>query len=188
MSRLVQLSIAALMIAAAAAFVLNPKPGIAGSAAELDRDADKALIDLYTQSSEAKALAERAKGILVFPKIIKGGFIIGAQAGEGALRKNGKTAGYYNSIAVSYGLQAGIQWFGYAMYFMNDSTLGYLDESAGWEIGTGPSIVVMDEGAARSLTSSSLQEDAYVFFFEQKGLMAGLGLQGTKITKITLDK
>ncbi len=189
MSRLVKLSIAALMVTAAVAFVLNPRPGIAGSsAAEIDSNVDKAFVDLYAQSSEAKALAKRAKGILMFPKIIKGGFIIGAQAGEGALRKNGKAAGYYNSVAVSYGLQAGIQWFGYAMYFMNDSALGYLDKSAGWEIGTGPSIVVVDKGAAGSLTSSSLQEDIYVFFFEQKGLMAGLGLQGTKITKFTPDK
>ena len=125
MSRLVQLAIAALMVTAVAAFVLNPRPGIAGSAAEIDRNVDKALIDLYAQSSEAKALAKRAKGILMFPKIIKGGFIIGAQAGEGALRKNGKAAGYYNSVAVSYGLQAGIQCFGYAMYFMNGSALGY---------------------------------------------------------------
>ncbi len=188
MSRLVQISIAALMVAVAAAFVLNPRPGIAGTAAEIDRDVDKALAALEAQSSEAKALAERAKGILVFPEIIKGGLLIGAQAGEGALRKNGKTAGYYNTVAVSYGLQAGIQWFGYAMYFMNDSALDYLDESDGWEIGTGPSIVVVDKGAAGSLTSSSLKEDIYVFFFKQKGLMAGLGLQGTKITKFTPDK
>ncbi len=188
MSRLVQLSITALMVTAAVAFVLNPRPGIAGSAAEIDRNVDKALIDLYAQSSEAKALAERAKGILVFPKIIKGGLIVGAQVGEGALRKNGKTAGYYNSFAVSYGLQAGIQWFGYAMYFMNDSALGYLDKSAGWEIGTGPSVVFVDKGAAGSLTSSSIRKDIYVFSFKQKGLMAGLGLQGTKITKFTPDK
>ena len=74
-----------------------------------------------SQSSEAEALAKRAKGILVFPKIVKGGLIVGAQAGEGALRVSGNTADYYSSVAVSYGLQAGVQWFGYAMYFMNDS-------------------------------------------------------------------
>ena len=185
MSRLVQLLSAALMVAVAAAFVLNPRPGIAGSAAEIDRDVDKAVAALKAQSSEAKALAERAKGILVFPKIIKGGLLVGAQYGEGALRKNGMTAGYYNTVAVSYGLQAGIQWFGYAMYFMNDSALGYLDKSDGWEIGTGPSIVVVDKGAAGGFSTTSLKDDIYVFFFEQEGLMAGLGLQGTKISKIT---
>ena len=170
------------------AYALISSPSFASTAAEIDRNVDAALASLYQQNPKAKNLAQSAKGVLVFPKIIKGGFIIGAQAGGGALRKNGKTAGYYNSVAVSYGLQAGIQWFGYAMYFMNDSALGYLDKSAGWEIGTGPSIVVVDKGAAGSLTSSSLQEDIYVFFFEQKGLMAGLGLQGTKISKFTPDK
>lgn len=176
----------ATLIAAAIVFsAFVPNPGIAGSAAEIDSNVDKALADLYSQSSEAQALAERAKGILMFPKILKAGFIVGAQAGEGALRVNGKTAGYYNSVAVSYGLQAGVQWFGYAMYFMKDSALDYLDESAGWEVGTGPSIVVLDKGAAGSATTSSLKGDIYVFFFKQKGLMAGLGLQGTKITKFT---
>ena len=131
-----RLLIAAMIVVAAVAFALMPRPGIAGSAAEIDSRVDQALVELYAQSSEAKALAERAKGVLVFPKIIKGGLIIGAQAGEGALRKDNKTVGYYNTVAISYGLQAGIQWFGYAMFFMNDSALDYLDSSGGWEIGT----------------------------------------------------
>ncbi len=186
MSRLVRCSIAALMVAVA--FAANPTPGIAGSAAEIDRDVKQALADLYAKSSEAKALAKKAKGILVFPKIVKAGFLIGGQGGEGALRQNGKTTGYYSSVAVSYGLQAGVQSFGYAMFFMNDSALGYLDRSDGWEIGTGPSIVVVDKGAAGGITSTTGKDDIYAFFFEQKGLMAGLGLQGTKITKFTPDK
>ncbi len=167
---------------------LISSPSFASSAAQIGRDVDAALASLYRQSPGAKNLGQTAKGILVFPKIVKAGLLIGVQGGEGALRVNGKTAGYYNTVAVSYGLQAGVQWFGYAMFFMNDSALGYLDKSAGWEIGSGPSIVVVDKGAAGSLTSSSLREDIYVFFFEQKGLMAGLGLQGTKITKFTPDK
>lgn len=186
MTPLIRLSIAA-VFAAALALSFAVTPVIAGTAAEIDGDVDKAIADLNSQSAEAKALAERAKGILIFPKIIKGGLIIGAQAGEGALRKGDQTAGYYRTVAVSYGLQAGIQWFGYAMYFMNDEALGYLDKSDGWEIGVGPSIVVVEQGAAGSVTTTSAKEDIYVFFFEQKGLMAGLGLQGTKITEYTPD-
>jgi lipid-binding SYLF domain-containing protein len=122
--------------------------------------------------------------ILVFPGILKGGLIIGGQYGEGALRVKGKTAGYYNSVAASYGLQAGIQKFGYALFFMTDSALQYIDKSDGWEIGVGPSIVVVDEGIAKSLTTTTAKSDIYAFFFDQKGLMAGIGLQGTKITKL----
>jgi lipid-binding SYLF domain-containing protein len=92
--------------------------------------------------------------------------------------------GYYNSVAASYGLQAGVQSFGYVLFFMTNSAVDYLNRSGGWEIGVGPSIVVVDEGVARSLTSTTLKSDVYAFIFDQKGLMAGIGLQGSKITRI----
>jgi len=110
--------------------------------------------------------------------------MVGGQYGEGALRKDGKTVGYYSSVAMSYGLQAGVQTFGYALFFMTDSALKWLDRSDGWEVGTGPSIVVLDEGMAGGMSTTTAQSDIYAFVFSQKGLMAGLGLQGTKITKI----
>ncbi|RPJ04388.1 MAG: twin-arginine translocation pathway signal protein [Deltaproteobacteria bacterium] len=162
----------------------SPNPATAASAAEIDRDAQKALGDLYAKSSSAKTMGEKAIGILVFPGIVKGGFIVGGQYGEGALIKEGKTVAYYNTVAASYGLQAGLQKFGYALFFMTDSAVKWIDKSDGWEIGVGPSIVVVDAGAAASMTSTTLQSDIYAFFFDQKGLMAGIGLQGTKITKL----
>jgi lipid-binding SYLF domain-containing protein len=162
----------------------GPNPAAAASAAEIDRNAQKALQDLYAKSPAAKALGEKAIGILVFPGIVKGGFIVGGQYGEGALIKDGKTVAYYNTVAASYGLQAGLQKFGYALFFMTDSALKWIDKSDGWEIGVGPSIVVVDVGAAASMTSTTLQSDIYAFFFDQKGLMAGIGLQGTKITRL----
>jgi lipid-binding SYLF domain-containing protein len=186
MLQLMRLSVIVLIIGVFCGF--SSMPSHAGTAAEIDKNVDKALAELYAKSPEARSLAKRAKGILLFPKILKGGFIIGAQAGEGALRQNGKSTGYYASLGVSYGLQAGVQWFGYAMFFMNDSALSYLDKSGGWEIGSGPSIVILDEGKAASLSTTTAKEDIYAFFFGQKGLMAGLGLQGTKITKIIPDK
>jgi len=164
----------------------SPNLAKAASAAEIERDAKKALEDLYAKSPSAKTLGEKAIGILVFPGIVKGGFIVGGQYGEGALIKDGTTVAYYNSVAASYGLQAGLQKFGYALFFMTEPALKWLDKSDGWEIGVGPSIVVVDVGAATSITSTTAQSDIYAFFFDQKGLMAGLGLQGTKITK--LDK
>jgi lipid-binding SYLF domain-containing protein len=162
----------------------GPNPAAAASAAEIDRDAQNALGDLYAKSPSAKTMGEKAIGILVFPGIVKGGFIVGGQYGEGALIKDGKAVAYYNTVAASYGLQIGLQKFGYALFFMADSALKWLDKSDGWEIGVGPSIVVVDAGAAASLTSTTLQSDIYAFFFDQKGLMAGIGLQGTKITRL----
>ncbi len=180
--------IIAQLILTLAVLAFDPSPGLAASASQIDRDVDAALVSLYGQTPKAKELAGTAKGILVFPKILKAGLIIGAQGGEGALRANGKTAGYYSTVAVSYGLQAGVQWFGYAMFFRTDKALGYLDKSDGWEIGSGPSIAIVDKGLAKSLSTTTLKDDIYVFFFDQKGLMAGLGLQGTKISKFTPDK
>jgi len=173
-----------LAVAMALTVLMIPCQAIAASKAEIDRDVDAALIKLYQDSTEAKAFAERASGILVFPSIVKAGFVLGAMYGEGALRVKGKTAGYYNAVAASYGLQAGVQTFGYAVFFMNQEKLKYLDESEGWEIGGAPSLVIVNKGVAGSLSTTSARADIYVFFFDQSGLMAGLGLQSTKISKI----
>ena len=81
--------------------------------------------------------------------------------------------------------QAGIQSFGYALFFMSDSALSYLRRSEGWEIGTGPSVVIVDQGMARQLSTTTLKDDVYAVVFDQKGLMAGMGIQGSKITQIT---
>jgi len=164
--------------------LISPNPAPAATAGEINRDAESALKTLYAKSPEAKALGEKAKGVLVFPGIVKGGFMVGGQYGEGALIKDGKTAGYYSTVQGSFGLQAGVQKYGYALFLMTDSALKWIDKSDGWEVGTGPSIVVMDAGAAGAATTTTLQSEIYAFFFSQKGLMGGLGLQGTKITKI----
>ena len=182
--RYVHLTTILLVFAFAAGTLISPNPAAAATTTEINRDVKSALEKLYAQSASARAMGKKAKGILVFPSIVKGGFLVGGQYGEGALLKGGKTSGYYNTIQVSYGLQAGIQKHGYALFFMTDSAMNWLDKSDGWEIGVGPSIVVVDVGAATSKTTTTLQSEIYAFFFDQKGLMGGLGLQGTKITKI----
>jgi len=152
------------------------------TAQEIDRAVDKALQELFEKSPEARQLAKMAKGILVFPKIYKAGFIVGGQYGVGALRVNGHSVAYYKSVGASYGLQAGVQSFGYALFLMTDKALKYVLNSNGWEIGVGPSIVIVDAGKAKNITTTTAKKDIYAFIFSQKGLMAGLGLQGTKIT------
>jgi len=172
-----------------AIFVLAvPRMSQAATAGEIDRDVDSALQTLYRTTPAAKNMAKIAKGVLVFPDIIKAGLIVGGQFGEGALRVGGKTTGYYRTVAASYGLQAGAQSFGYALFFIDNEGLAYLKNSNGWEIGVGPSVVIVDEGVARSLTTTTVKSGVYAFIFQQKGLMAGIGIQGSKITKITPDK
>jgi len=157
---------------------------VAASASELTRDGKAALDRLLAQSDKARRYAGDARAILVFPRIVKAGLLVGGQSGEGVLLVNGQPAGYYRISAVSYGLQAGGQRFGYALFFMRDEALNYLQNSDGWAIGTGPSVVVFDEGAARGATTTTLRDDVVAIPFNQRGLMAGTGLEGSKITKL----
>ena len=156
----------------------------AASANHIDRSATQSLTTLYNTVPGAKALTDKAVAVLVFPSIVKGGFIIAGQFGDGALRKNGKTVAYYRSLAASYGFQAGIQAFGYVLFFMDDASLQYLNNSDGWELGTGPSLVVLDAGFGKNLSTTTLQKGVYAFIFDQRGLMGGVGIQGSKITRI----
>jgi lipid-binding SYLF domain-containing protein len=162
----------------------TPQVAGAASAADIDRNAARALADLAARDPVAKMLSERAKAVLVFPTMVKAGFMFGGQVGEGALRQKGRSVAYYNSVAASYGFQAGVQSFGYALFFMNDAALRQLDATRGFEIGVGPSIVLVDQGIARTLTSNTLTSDVYALVFGQKGLMAGVGIQGSKISRI----
>ena len=71
---------------------------------------------------------------------------------------------------------------------MDDASLRYLDKSDGWELGTGPSLVVLDKGLATNLSTTTMQKGVYAFIFSQKGLMGGINIEGSKITRIHSDK
>jgi lipid-binding SYLF domain-containing protein len=166
------------------ALVLVPAVALAADRAALERDARAALQKLTATVPAAKSLSGSATAVLVFPKITKAGLGIGGQYGDGVLFKGGKVAGVYNTSGASYGLQAGAQQFGYAMFLMNDKAVSALGANEGFEVGVGPSIVVMDEGMGKTLTTTTAKDDIYAFIFGQKGLMAGVGLQGNKITRL----
>ena len=174
-----------LLIALAVALpMVVSDPAFAASRADLESSSKNALNQLVAQNPGAKALNAKAVAVLVFPTVTKAGFMVGGQFGEGVLWRKGKAVGYYNTAGASYGLQAGAQQYGYAMFFMNQKALDSLNSTDGFEVGVGPSVVVMDSGMAKNVTSGTLTEDIYAFVFSQKGLMAGVGLQGNKITKI----
>jgi lipid-binding SYLF domain-containing protein len=169
---------------AAASISLAPRRARAASAEDLDRSAKLALDNLYKTRPVAAQIGKQARAVLVFPNIIKAGFVFGAAYGEGVLFQGGRAADYYNTVTGSWGLQAGAQSYGYALFLMNDRALDYLHKSRGWEIGVGPTVVVVDEGVAKNLSSSTLKDSAYAFIFDQQGLMASLSIEGTKISEI----
>jgi len=161
-----------------------PRPAHAASRAELNGAGAQALQTLYSQQPQMRNLADKAVAVLVFPKIVKAGFIVGAQTGDGVLFLGSTPDDYYNISSASYGLQAGVQSFSYALFFMNEAALQYLDQSGGWSVGSGPTVVVLNQGTAASVTSTTLTQDVYAVPFGQQGLMAGIGLEGSKITQI----
>lgn len=175
----------AFMVAAVAS-VSMAATGLASAATadDLNRDSLQALQTLYKAEPVAKTLSKSAKGILVFPNIIKAGLVFGGSYGEGVLLKGSQVIDYYNSVAGSWGFQAGAQSYGYAVFLMTDEAVRYIEKTKGWEVGVGPTVVVVDTGVAKNISTSSLKNDAYAFIFSQQGLMAGVSIEGTKISHI----
>jgi lipid-binding SYLF domain-containing protein len=156
----------------------------AATADDLNQDAAQALQTLYKTHPESEQLGKSAKAVLVFPKIIKAGLVFGGSYGEGVMLRDGRPTGFYNSVSASWGWQAGAESYGYVVFLMNDKALSYLEQSKGWEIGVGPSVVVVNEGVAKNVSSTTIQNDAYAYIFDQQGLMASLSIEGTKISPI----
>jgi lipid-binding SYLF domain-containing protein len=179
-------AVQALIFVATTTFSLGAIGNLANAATteNLDRDAAQALQTLYKSNPVAESISKKARAVLVFPKVIKAGLVFGGSYGEGVLTKESHFAGYYNSVSASWGWQAGAESYSYVVFLMSDKAVKYLDKSEGWEIGVGPTMVVVDTGAAKNLSSSTLKDDAYAFIFDQQGLMASLSIEGTKISRI----
>jgi len=156
----------------------------AATTADLMRESNGALQNLYSTNPAAAAIGRQALAVLVFPNIIKAGFVFGGAYGEGELLEHGVVTGYYNTVTGSWGLQAGVQSYGYVVFLMTPKAVRYLHQTAGWELGVGPTVVVVDAGVARNLSTTTLKNDAYAFIFDQQGLMAGVSIEGTKVTRI----
>jgi lipid-binding SYLF domain-containing protein len=173
-----------LVAAATLALVSFAAPSLAATAEDLDKDAAQALTALYKINPTAELISKRAKAILVFPKIVKAGLVFGGSYGEGVLLKSAKVTEYYNSVSASWGWQVGAESYAYIVFLMSDKAVNYLAKSKGWEFGVGPSVVVVNEGIAKNLSTSTLKDDAYAFITDQQGLMASLSIEGTKISRI----
>jgi lipid-binding SYLF domain-containing protein len=178
---------ASLAIASAASLSIavgNPAFASPAGVEQLNRDSDQALQRLYESQPSVETLSRNAKAILVFPNVVKAGLVFGGAYGEGELKQGSRIDSYYNSVTGSWGFQAGVQSYGYVVFLMTNRAVSYLHRTQGWEIGVGPTVVIVDEGVAKNLSTSTLKDDAYAFIFDQKGLMAGVSIEGTKISPI----
>ena len=173
----------ALALVAAAALA---RPGLAAAATarELAKEGRLALDNLFAVRPESRAWAKTAKAIMVFPRITKAAVLVGGQGGDGVLFVKDRAIAFYRIAAGSFGLQFGAQKFSYAMFLMTQKAVDYAKESEGWAFGSGPSVALIDEGAAVNLNTTTMRKDIYAVAWGQEGLMAGIDLEGSKITKI----
>jgi len=159
-------------------------PAFAKSAEQIDAEANQALQTLFAESSAAEELSAKAKGILVFPEIKKGGVIVGGEYGEGVLRVNGKSQGYYSSASGSVGLQLGFSVRSLVFMFMTEDALKKFTSSKGWEAGVDAQVVAVESGATGSIDTMNTQPPVIAYNFGEKGLMAGVSVEGTKVDKL----
>jgi lipid-binding SYLF domain-containing protein len=164
----------------------EPHPAAAGSAVEIDAAVDAALVRLYEDVPAARELARKAKGVLIFPSVVKAGFGVGGEYGEGALRIGGRSVGYYNTAAASIGLQIGVQSRAEVLMFMSQDALDRFQGGDGWEVGVDGSVTVVKVGVAGEIDTNTISDPVIGFIYGEQGLMANLSLEGAKITK--LDK
>ena len=156
----------------------------AASKAEIDTDVQFALTAFYNLSPGNKELASKAAGILVFPSIMKAGFLVGGDYGEGALQVGGKTVDYFSTAAISFGLQLGAQSRSEVILFMDKDTLENFRVHDGWAAGLDGSVAVIDSGAGKGINTETAKEPIIAFIFSNKGLMGNLSLEGSKFSKI----
>ncbi|HWR88707.1 MAG TPA: YSC84-related protein [Dissulfurispiraceae bacterium] len=156
----------------------------AATAMEIDVSVDVAMERFYKQVSGAPEFAKAAKALLVMPNVKKGGFFIGGQYGEGALRVGGKTTAYYNLISGSYGITFGAQAMDIIIAFMTDEALRQFQAAEGWEIGVDGNVALIEIGAGTRLDSTTLRDPIIGFVFDVKGLMVDISLKGAKFTRL----
>jgi len=169
---------------AAALLLSAAMPALAASRVELDAAVREAVNELYKHSSAAKELAGQSVGMLVFPKVVKGGMVIGGEYGEGALLIGGKTAAYYNIASGSIGFQLGVQQKSQVILFMRQRELDEFRKSEGWKAGVDGSVALATLGAGGQIDTETSKKPIIGFIFSNKGLMYNLTFEGSKITKI----
>lgn len=183
-NRNVKLKTAVFCILISLSLLANSPSAPAASKEEIDSKVNATLKMFYEKASAAKELAPRSKGILVFPDVIKAGFGIGGEYGEGSLRINGKTVDYYNTAAASIGLQLGAQSKAVIIMFLEQKALEDFRKSDGWEAGVDGSVAVVEWGAGGSVDTTNIKDPIIGFVFGNKGLMFNLTLEGSKMSKI----
>jgi lipid-binding SYLF domain-containing protein len=165
--------------------VLTTAPSAkAASAHEIDVGVNETLDRFFYKIGGARELAHKAVGILVFPSIVKAGFGIGGEYGEGALRIGGRSVAYFNTVSASFGFQLGVQERSVIIAFMTEQALDQFRRTKGWKVGVDGSVAIVTVGLGGSIDTNKITSPVVGFILDPKGLMYNLTLEGSKISRI----
>jgi lipid-binding SYLF domain-containing protein len=182
--------LSALVAAALLAGCSTTGPGTGADASErraaIESSVDAALANLRQQASGAGELLDNAKGVLVFPSVLEAGLVFGASRGDGALRKGRSTVSYHRTTSGSWGLQAGAQSTAVFLLFMTEASLQQFQNSSGWSAGVDANVTVISVGANAQVTTETAQQPIIGFVLSNSGLMGGVTMNGTRITRLRL--
>jgi len=178
--------ILAILVALSACTTTSGPSGPVERRAAIDAGVDSALETLFREVSGSRELVQQARGVLVFPDVLEGGFMIAAARGSGALRKGGVTQSYHATTHGSFGIQAGAQSTAKFLLFMTDDSLARFERSSGWTVGADASVTVWTAGASAQVTTATAQQPVIGFVLANRGLMAGISMDGARITRLDL--
>ncbi len=184
MIKLIYRYLAGFVIAFILAMTFAQQSAYANSAGEINIKVDSALQRFKKEVSGGSRFLNSAKGVLVFPDVIKAGFGVGGEYGEGALRVGGKTIDYYNTAAASIGFQLGGQIKTVVIVFLKQSALNKFRNSDGWKVGVDGSVAIVEWGVGEDINTMDIEDPVVGFVFDNKGLMYNLTIEGSKITKL----
>lgn len=187
MKKILLLVLAVILMLAIGCTTTGPRSGDPDlTRKSLNTDADAALSRLYAQVAGSEQLVRQARGVLVFPNVLEAGFVFGASRGNGVLRVGGRTVSYHATTSGSWGLQAGAQSTAVFILFMTDEALNRFQNSSGWTVGTDASVTLISVGASAQVTTATAQQPVVGYVLSNRGLMAGITLEGTRITRLDL--
>jgi lipid-binding SYLF domain-containing protein len=175
-------------ISVVAVFLLGMSTSFAKSGAEIDAEVNEAIAAFQKEVNGSEVFLRHAAGLLVFPRVVKGGFVVGYERGDGALRVGGKTVDYYRTQGPSFGAQLGLQAKTVVIAFMTNESLQKFRDSSGWKVGVDGSVALIDMGAGKTIDTANIKDPVVGFVFGSKGLMYNLTLEGTKFSKLDKSK
>lgn len=168
----------------AVAGVAIPKASLARARSDIDDAVAQAIATFRETIPSGTDLIDHAKGMLIVPNVIKGGFVLTGAYGEGALIVGDTTESYYSVASAALGFQVGGQRYHQALFFMTEESLEQFRRSDGWEAGVNAEVTLLDLATSAGVSTATRNNPVIGLIFGQKGFLAGASFEGAKYSRI----